>query len=144
LPTRYAQERRGAGGGHDARVAGVGAPGATDRAGPVVVYPGVPGYAPIRAGAAFIPVGVAMAGRDGGTVTATIPCRCGAPIHVAGNPARGVAILRHADDPRALAFYGDDPLLARALAGDRGLLDEPAVRAWLGALHPAPGAPPAA
>jgi hypothetical protein len=82
-------------------------------------------------------------GDRGGLVTATLPCRCGATIHAAGNPAVGVAILRHGDDPRAQAFYDDDPLLARALAGDRGLLDEPVVRDWLSALHPAPGAPPA-
>jgi hypothetical protein len=83
-------------------------------------------------------------GGRGGLVTATLRCRCGATIHAAGNPAVGVAILRHGDDPRALAFYDDDPLLARALAGDPALPDEPVVRDWLSALHPTPGAPPAA
>ena len=81
---------------------------------------------------------------DGGLVTATFDCRCGATIYAAGNPAVGLAILRHGDDPRALAPYDDDPLLPRALAGDPAVLDEPAVRDWLRARHPGPGAPPAA
>ena len=76
----------------------------------------------------------------GGLVTATLRCRCGATIHAAGNPAVGLALLRHGDDPRALALYDDDPLLARALAGDPTVLAAPPVRDWLGAQHPARGA----
>ena len=79
----------------------------------------------------------------GGLVTATLRCPCGATIHAAGNPAVGLALLRHGDDPRALALY-DDPLPPRALAGDPAVLDEPAVRDRLRARHPGRGSPPAA
>jgi hypothetical protein len=77
----------------------------------------------------------------GGLVTATLRCRCGATIHAAGNPSVGVAILRHGDDPRALALYDDDPLLPRACAGDPGVLAAPPIRAWLGACHAERGVP---
>jgi hypothetical protein len=63
------------------------------------------------------------------------------PLARRGRAVRvGLAILRHGDDPRALALYDDDPLLPRALAGDAAVLDEPAVREWLRAHHPASGA----
>jgi hypothetical protein len=73
-----------------------------------------------------------------GLVLATLRCRCGAAIHAAGDPARGVAILRHGDDPYPLGLYDDDPLIARVLAGDPAALRAPRVRAWLRAYHPEP------
>jgi hypothetical protein len=76
----------------------------------------------------------------GGLVTATLRCPCGATIHAAGNPAAGLALLRHGDDPRALALYDDDPLLPRACAGDPGVLAARRIRAWLGACHAGAGA----
>src|SRR5919202_1232114 len=79
--------------------------------------------------------------RRGGLVTATLRCRCGATIHAAGNPAVGLALLRHGDDPYMLALYDDDPLLPRACAGDPGVLAARPIRAWLGARHGEPGAP---
>jgi hypothetical protein len=72
-----------------------------------------------------------------GLVLATLRCRCGAAIHAAGDPARGVAILRHGDDPHPLGLY-DDPLIARVLAGDPAVLDEPAIRGWLRGYHREP------
>ena len=68
---------------------------------------------------------------------ATLRCWCGVPIHAAGDPAAGVAILRHGDDPHPLGLYDDDPTIARVLAGDPGVLREPKVRAWLRGYHPA-------
>ena|SRR5437868_6196440 len=90
----------------------------------------------LRAGAGGGQAG-GPAGR-GGPVTTTVRCRCGTAIRVAGGPGVDVAILRHGEDPRALALYDDDPLRARALAGDPALLDEPVVRGWLRGVHPAP------
>jgi hypothetical protein len=50
---------------------------------------------------------------------ATLRCWCGAPIRVAGDPAAGVVIRRH----------GDDPLTARVLAAEPDVLRAPAIRA---------------
>jgi hypothetical protein len=72
-----------------------------------------------------------------GLVLATLRCWCGATIRATGNPARGVAILRHDEDPHPLGLY-DDPLIARALAGDPAVLHEPKVRAWLRGYHREP------
>ena len=69
---------------------------------------------------------------------ATLRCWCGATIHAAGDPARGVAILRHGADPHPLGLYDDDPLIARALAGNPAALRAPRVRAWLRGYHPEP------
>jgi hypothetical protein len=63
------------------------------------------------------------------------------PLARRGRAVRvGLAILRHGDDPRALALYDDDPLLPRACAGDPGVLAARRIRAWLGACHAGAGA----
>jgi hypothetical protein len=75
----------------------------------------------------------------GATATATLRCWCGAPIRAAGDPGRGVLVLRHGADPHPLGLF-DDPLIARVLAGDPGVLCAPRVRAWLRGYYPAPEA----
>jgi len=75
----------------------------------------------------------------GGLATVILRCWCGAPIRADGDPARGVAVLRHGADPHPLGLY-DDPLLPRVLAGDPGVLGAPRVRAWLRGYHPEPEA----
>jgi hypothetical protein len=69
--------------------------------------------------------------------TATWRCWCGAPIRAAGDPGRGVLVLRHGDDPHPLGLF-DDPRIARVLAGDPAALRAPKVRAWLRGYHPEP------
>ena len=71
-------------------------------------------------------------------VMRTFRCWCGATIRAAGTPTRGVVVLRHGDDPYPLGLYDDDPLIARVLARDPTVLDEPAIRAWLRGYHPEP------
>jgi len=70
----------------------------------------------------------------GGLPTATLRCRCGAPIRAAGNPRLGALVLRHGADPRPLALY-DHALIARVAAGDPGVLRAPALRSWLRGYH---------
>ena len=78
-----------------------------------------------------------MGGR-GHLATATYRCWCGETIRAAGDPAARVLILRHGLDERPLGLYDDDPLIARVLAQDPAVLDEPAIRDWLLGYHPAP------
>jgi hypothetical protein len=77
-------------------------------------------------------------GVRGHLATATLPCRCGATIYAAGNPAVGVLVLRHDLDERPLGLYDDDPLIARVLARDPAVLEEPPIRAWLRGYHREP------
>ena len=64
-------------------------------------------------------------------------CWCGRPIVAADNPATGALVLSHGTDAHPLVL-ADAPLLARALAHDPALLDEPVVRGWLRGVHPVP------
>jgi hypothetical protein len=75
-----------------------------------------------------------MAGRDGGLVTVTFRCRCGATIRAFGVPALGMLTLRHDEGPRPLALSAR-ALVDRILAGDTAALEEPAIRAWLRGHH---------
>ena len=70
-------------------------------------------------------------------VTRTFRCWCGATIRASGAPALGVVVLRHGDDPHPLGLH-DDPLMARVLAGEPGVLRAPPIRAWLRGYHPEP------
>ena len=64
-------------------------------------------------------------------------CRCGRPLVAVENPATGALVLSHGADPHPLVLT-DAALLARVLAHDPAVLEEPAIRAWLRGDHPAP------
>ena len=64
-------------------------------------------------------------------------CRCGWPPVAVENPATGALVLSHGADPRPLVLT-EAALVARVLAHDPAMLEEPAIRAWLRGYHPAP------
>jgi hypothetical protein len=64
-------------------------------------------------------------------------CWCGQPLVAVDNPATGALVLSHGTDAHPLVLT-DAPLLARVLARDPAVLDEPPIRAWLRGYHPEP------